>query len=59
MGYKIIYINLFCLVFEPGEGEDNEEYKKIHDDYKNLVTLSINKQKISTEKEKYSLEIRQ
>ena len=46
-------------MFEPGEGEDNEEYKKIHDDYKNLVNLSINKQKISTKKEKHSLKIRQ
>ena len=27
-----------CAVFEPGEDEQNEEeYKKIHDDYKNLV----------------------
>jgi len=29
------------LVFEPGEGEDNEEYKKIHDDYKNLVDFML------------------
>jgi The ARF-like 2 binding protein BART len=37
------YQKLFS-VFEPGEDEGNEEeYKKIHEEYKNLVRRHLNK----------------
>lgn len=38
----LTFIEHKSLVFEPGEDEQNEEeYKKIHDDYKNLVDFML------------------
>ena len=41
--YLSIYLSnlLIISVFEPGSGDSHdEEYKKIHEDYKNLVSMS-------------------
>ena len=48
--YLSIYLSnlLIISVFEPGSGDSHdEEYKKIHEDYKNLVSMSTIKLKTS------------
>ena len=40
--FKNLLLSSYIAVFEPeGEKEHEAEYKKIHEDYKNLVTVLI------------------
>ena len=42
VNYLILEKWFLLLVFEPDEDDKNEsEYKKIHEDYKNLVRVSV------------------